>query len=123
MRTILIYKHKEIVIGSPPLKPLDRTELEFDEFQELKLSNAAFVLPSTGRVIRKISHTKFKLYDNEYLLNENRYSWNLYLAETLYSAKPLIHLVYSSYFGYSNWKSWFLTFTIDFIRYFDFDIF
>ncbi|KZC08865.1 Peroxisomal membrane protein PEX16 [Dufourea novaeangliae] len=119
LRLLLIHVYKEKVIKSPPLKPLNRNQLNESDEEKLK---EGFTLKRSGTVVRSVrgsNSTHMRTWeplssnvkDN---LNSSPVSErNIALAESLYVMKPLFHLGCISLTGEKQWPPWLLSLAID----------
>lgn len=122
-----MYIHKEKLVQSPPIPTLDRKNLDKPIANEVQqFERTTFTLKRSGRVMRKvetappITHRDWKPLQN-YIVDESvsiddALDKRKLFAETIYIAKPLIHLASMAYFGTKTWKPYMLSLAMDIIR-------
>nr|XP_033337449.1 peroxisomal membrane protein PEX16 isoform X1 [Megalopta genalis] len=119
LRLLLVHVYKERVVKSPPLKPLNRNQLDDSEVEKIK---EGFTLKRSGTFVRSIRgtnsmHTRTweplspSIYDN--LNSSPKLERNIAFAESLYIMKPLLHLGCISITGEKQWPPWLLSLAID----------
>lgn len=125
-----MYKHKECIIQTPPILPLERAKLVnkvpnyVDKTYEIN-SNVSFTLKS-GRVIRKVDGApslnfrdwkplQAEQCDNKQTIEQALVGKQL-AAETIYISKPLVHLASVACFGGHSWKPWIVSLALDLAR-------
>lgn len=131
---ILVYNHKETIIQTPPIPVLERGKLSpttkhigsvRDEAQA-QIESATFTLKGSGRVIRRVDGSlpiNLRTWkppqavpcENEQTL-EQALAGRQLMAETIYIAKPLAHLLAMASFGTTSWKPWFISLGLDLTR-------
>ncbi|XP_066145034.1 peroxisomal membrane protein PEX16 [Euwallacea fornicatus] len=131
-RFLLIYKHKEIIAENPTIPPLDRVKFAKQsnagnqDICRSELGSVSFTLKRSGRVVRKVESSpplvlrtwkpveiqKKSLYENGEVQIENLTRQQL-VAETIYLAKPIVHLLSLGVFGSKTWKPWMVSLTLD----------
>lgn len=131
---ILVYRHKETIIQTPPIPVLDRNKLApatkhigsvRDEAQA-QMNCATFTLKSSGRVVRRVDGSppiglrtwkppQALPCENEQTI-EQALAGRQLMAETIYIAKPLAHLISMASFGTHSWKPWLISLGLDLTR-------
>ncbi|KAL1509179.1 hypothetical protein ABEB36_003955 [Hypothenemus hampei] len=130
-RILLIYKHKESIIDNPTISPLDREKAVKEKDKSglhngSEMDSVSFTLKRSGRVVRKIesspplalrtwkplvSHSLTPINENTYTdITRTRIQ---FVAESIYIAKPLIHLLSMRVFGSKAWKPWMISLALD----------
>ncbi|XP_078042370.1 peroxisomal biogenesis factor 16 [Augochlora pura] len=117
LRLLLVHVYNERVVKSPPLKPLNRNQLDEPEVEKIK---EGFTLKRSGTFVRSVRgtnsmHTRTweppSTYDN--LNSSPKLERNIAFAESLYIMKPLFHLGCISITGEKQWPPWLLSLAID----------
>lgn len=127
-RLLLLFHHKENIIQSPPIAPLQRKKLGTDTHREesqIRLHSAAFTLKRSGRIIRSVSTAPpascrswrpLQPPNNnaeEDDIPDGTLSGRILAGEVLYIVKPVAHLCSMMLFGQKDWKPWLLAFCVD----------
>ncbi|XP_060531810.1 peroxisomal membrane protein PEX16 [Cylas formicarius] len=132
-RLQLIYKHKETIIVTPSITPLERDNISQNNTKSLLdleqngLNSASFTLKRSGRVVRKVESSpplplrNWKPLEPPLLMSntendqtvEKALTGKQLLAETLYVIKPIAHLCSVGCFGANTWKPWILSIAMD----------
>ncbi|KAF7267492.1 hypothetical protein GWI33_019289 [Rhynchophorus ferrugineus] len=133
-RCVLIHVHKERIIENPPIPQLDRAKLQTDgnsnnkNLLNLESSESAatsFTLKHSGRIIRKIESSPplglrtWKPLEPEIIHHiEDKKVQQLIMtrqliAEYIYIAKPILHLISYGMYGPKSWKPWMLSLALD----------
>ncbi|CAH0560429.1 unnamed protein product [Brassicogethes aeneus] len=122
-RLILVYYHKEAIIQTPPISQLDRKNLHRTKpvNDVMQFENSTFTLKHSGRVVRKVENSppistrdwkplQAEVVDEAEDLVLKR---KKIIAETIYIAKPLVHLASMGTFGSRAWKPWLISLAMD----------
>lgn len=128
----MVYRFKEPIIQSPAVPVLDRKNIKINSTSDSDISqfeSVSFTLKRSGRVVRKVdtspplslrnwkpieNEPSFKCENNQIL--EKEVGPNFRIAETLYIAKPIVHLASMAYFGTDAWKQWMISLAVDLTR-------
>lgn len=134
---ILIYRHKENIIQTPPIPILERKKLpksgtnssvnasSVDDVAQLE--SFSFTLKRSGRTVRKVDSSPpiglrnwkplqhIQETDNREAL-EQALAGKQLIAETIYVTKPLVHLATMACFGQTTWKPWMISLIMDLAR-------
>ncbi|KAJ8931921.1 hypothetical protein NQ314_015119 [Rhamnusium bicolor] len=124
------------MVQSPPIPVLDRKNINANsnyttvaDMAQAQFDSASFTLKRSGRVVRKIdasppmgmrcwkplqSRQTFGC-ENEQTI-EQALAGRQLIAETIYIAKPIIHLTSMACFGTRTWKPWLLSLILDLSR-------
>lgn len=122
LRCLLLFWYKSGIQTSPPITPLDRgSQLCSGEKNTEEEEDTAFVGQRSGRVIRPLGNTsslqsrlwglpqKMSISRNqEEELHPSHTPLGLQetIAESMYIARPLVHLSSLGLFGKHSWKPW-----------------
>lgn len=120
LRLLLIYVYKERITKSPAIPPLNREK--FNKIDNVQLKEG-FMLKRSGTVVRSVKYsTPIELRtwkalppvidENENLTKIQESDRDFKLAESLYVAKPLLHLGCMN-ISQNHWPSWILSLIID----------
>ncbi|PSN58450.1 Peroxisomal membrane protein PEX16 [Blattella germanica] len=129
-RLILLFHHKENIVQSPPIPPLERKKLGSDnesqsEATQVQVNSvASFSLKHSGRVIRSVTTAPppsvrtwrpYKPPKNnaDEDVPDLKLAGKALAAEVLYVVKPLAHLCSMMAFGRHDWKPWLLSLSMD----------
>lgn len=130
-RLLLLYRHNETIIQTPPIPQLQRQMLAISsdnsvmESAQNQMGTVSFTLKRSGRVMRKadssppVSMRTWKPMiesENEQDVEKALVGRQL-AAEVLYVAKPLVHLGAMGCFGEKAWKPWLISLAMDLARY------
>ncbi|KAG5885907.1 hypothetical protein JTB14_012154 [Gonioctena quinquepunctata] len=133
-RLFLVYHHKEPIIQNPPIPVLDRKNLKSNnsnfatmgDLAQEQLDSVSFTLKRSGRVVRKVDSSppigirnwkplqktpSFSCENNQTI--EQSLAGRQLMAETIYIAKPLVHLASMACFGTKTWKPWAVALVLD----------
>ncbi|XP_064399974.1 peroxisomal membrane protein PEX16-like isoform X2 [Halichondria panicea] len=131
LRSLLVFKLHYGVIRTPPVPSTDRKQAETAHSSNPEREDAqplAWKAPRTGRIIRSV-HTDptipySELQHNVAPLSPSQTSrdspsrlmsldTNSLIAEALYIARPLVHIISMFIFQQSSWKPWLLALGMD----------
>ncbi|CAG9819775.1 unnamed protein product [Phaedon cochleariae] len=132
-RLFLVFHYKEPIIQSPPIPVLDRKNVNNTESNNPVNGNApeqfesvSFTLKQSGRVVRKVDSSppiamrnwkplekspSFSCENNQSI--DQAIAKRQLIAETVYIAKPIVHLASSAFFGTNTWKPWLIALAMD----------
>ncbi|XP_057666398.1 peroxisomal membrane protein PEX16 [Diorhabda carinulata] len=125
-RMFLIFHYKEPIIQNPSIPVLNRKTITHQKrnISQSEFDSISFTLKRSGRVMRKIdSSPPIGLRDwkplpqlgadNRNQLLETTISKRQLIAESIYIAKPIIHLTSMACFGTKTWKPWMISLALD----------
>lgn len=126
-RLILLYQHKESMISNPTIPVLQRREVLAPNPTDFTFDCVSFTLKRTGKVMRKVdssppiySRTWKPVEENTHCDNKQTIEEGLagvrLVAETLYVAKPIVHLASVGLWGNNTWKPWMASLLLDLAR-------
>lgn len=133
---ILLFHYKEPIIPHPPISALQRHELvnpnsftyaAGSNASQAQLDSVSFTLKRSGKVVRKVdasppitarswkSLERSSQCDNEQTIEQALARVQL-VAESMYIAKPIVHLVSMAAFGTHTWKPWAISLLMELSR-------
>lgn len=134
-RLILLYNHREPIIPHPPIPALIRREIVDQESftdaigdaSQAELNSVSFTLKRSGKLVRKIDSSppitarswksieRSSQCDNEQTIEQALAGVQL-VAESIYIAKPVVHLASMAMFGSHTWKPWAISLLMELSR-------
>uniref|UniRef100_A0A2H1W536 Peroxisomal membrane protein PEX16 n=1 Tax=Spodoptera frugiperda TaxID=7108 RepID=A0A2H1W536_SPOFR len=116
---VLLFRYKELPIENPPIPVLRRKEL-FKGRKSDENSNTSFVLPRSGRVMRRVVGSQGVAFRDWEPMKIKEVSGaskvqDLVFAESLHVLKPLIHLASMRLFGTKSWMQWMVALFVDMV--------
>lgn len=135
-RFILLYHHNEPIIPHPPIPTLERrvlvspessTDPSFGDVTQAHLDSVSFTLKRSGKVVRKVDSSppitarswksleRSSQCDNEQTIEQTLAGTQL-IAESIYIAKPIVHLASMAAFGSHTWKPWVISLLMELSR-------
>ncbi|XP_017321360.1 peroxisomal biogenesis factor 16 [Ictalurus punctatus] len=124
LRILLLFWYKSGIQTSPPIIPLDRDTQLYSRDQGSMEEDVTFVGQRSGRVVRPLRsasslqsrlwgnpHRERKLREQEEDLQASPTPLGLQetIAESLYIARPIVHLTALGLCGRQSWKPWLIS--------------
>lgn len=138
LRLLLIYQYKEPIVETPSIPILNRKNVTnansnlatVGELGQAQFEST-FTLKRSGRSVRKVDaapplvarnwkppqKSTGLVCDNDQTI-EQALAGRQLIAETIYIAKPMVHLASMACFGTKTWKPWMIALAMDLTRYY-----
>jgi len=129
-RLLLVYKHKECIVQTPPILPLQRnnlksssTEQGMADLAQYQMDTVSSHLKRSGKLLRRVDVSP-PIYQRDWKPVDKRQfdstqtieqalAGQQLIAETIYICKPMVHLGAMACFGTNTWKPWSISFIMD----------